>query len=262
MMLQTTCCQPRNADDRLPTFVTRHTSQGTRRRTAAFIPQRKRSVIPAKPASLATRLPKGHLAEPRFSSLVTSRLAAVTPSLRLQASSFIPPRKALAFTLIELLVVIAIIAILAGLAFPAVQGALESSRKAQARNDVQQIAAAIRAFELEYGRQPDAQTADDKFFSDNDSVMRALTGQDATLNPRNIRFIEPKTTTGTKGGYNETSGVFSDPWGTPYFIKLNTDYNNVIEYYGNNSVSVIVGSMGPNKKQDAPSGPDDILNFK
>lgn len=167
-----------------------------------------------------------------------------------------------AFTLIELLIVIAIIAILAGLAFPAVQGALESSKKAQARNDVQQIAAAIRAFELEYGRQPDAQTAADKWLPDNTSVMRALTGQDATLNPRTIRFIEPKTTTGTKGGYNETSGVFYDPWGNPYFIKLNTDYNNVIEYYGNNSVSVIVGSMGPNKKQDAPSGPDDILNFK
>lgn len=173
-------------------------------------------------------------------------------------------RKAEAFTLIELLVVISIIAILAGLAFPAVQGALGSSRKAQARNDVQQIAAAIRAFELEYGRQPDAQTSGDKWISDNSTVMKALIGEDTTLNPRGIRFLEAKTTSGTKGGLNTSSQTYYDPWGSAYFIKLNTDYNNVVDYYGNNYVSVVVGSMGPNKKQDDPtkSGFDDILNFK
>jgi prepilin-type N-terminal cleavage/methylation domain-containing protein len=45
-----------------------------------------------------------------------------------------------AFTLIELLVVIAILGILMALLFPAVDGALEGARRAQASNDVTQIA--------------------------------------------------------------------------------------------------------------------------
>ena len=62
--------------------------------------------------------------------------------------------------------------------------ALESGKKAQARNDVQQIAAAIRAFELEYGRQPDSQTSSDQWISANSTVMKALLGEDTNLNPR------------------------------------------------------------------------------
>ncbi|MFM8981956.1 MAG: type II secretion system protein, partial [Spartobacteria bacterium] len=55
------------------------------------------------------------------------------------------------FTLIELLVVISIIAVLAALAFPAVNGAMDSARKARAKSDVAQIATAVVAYETEYG---------------------------------------------------------------------------------------------------------------
>jgi prepilin-type N-terminal cleavage/methylation domain-containing protein len=169
-----------------------------------------------------------------------------------------------AFTLIEILVVISIIAILASLGFPAMRGALESGRKAQARNDVQQIAAAIRAFQLEYGRLPSSDTGSDVFSDDNSGIMKALLGKDADLNPRNIAFLSPKATTTGKGGLDTASSMFYDPWGKPYFIKLNTDYDNVVEYYGDNYVAVVVGSMGPNKDRDdlKEKGADDILNFK
>ena len=174
-------------------------------------------------------------------------------------------RRPEAFTLIELLVVIAIIAILAGLAFPAVQGALGSGRKAQARNDVQQIAAAVRAFELEYGRQPSTETTTDTWLNDNSALMKVLLGEDAELNPRKKRFLEPKLITGTKGGINSSTKVFYDPWGTPYGIKLNTDYDNNVEYYGSNAVSVIVLSYGPDKAQGNPGGSakiDEIFNYR
>jgi len=174
-------------------------------------------------------------------------------------------RRPEAFTLIELLVVIAIIAILAGLAFPAVQGALNSGRKAQARNDVQQIAAAVRAFELEYGRQPSTETTTDTWLNDNSTLMKVLLGENTELNPRKKRFLEPKLINGTKGGINSSSKVFYDPWGTPYGIKLNTDYDNSVEYYGSNSVSVIVLSFGPDKAQGNPGGSakiDDIFNYR
>jgi prepilin-type N-terminal cleavage/methylation domain-containing protein len=173
-------------------------------------------------------------------------------------------RESAAFTLIELLVVIAIIAILAGLGFAGVQSAMEGGRKAQARNDVQQIAAAVRAFQLEYGRQPSTQTGSDQFLEDNNAVIRALMGNDSNLNPRNITFLSPKMTTGSKSGVNSGTFTFYDPWGKPYFIKLNTDYDNVVEYYGDNYTTIVVGSNGPDGERGNPneSGSDDIASFK
>jgi prepilin-type N-terminal cleavage/methylation domain-containing protein len=133
------------------------------------------------------------------------------------------------FTLIELLIVVAIIAILAGLAFPAVQGAMGSAKKAQARNDVNQLAAAIKAFQLEYGRLPStkAGSSDEKNAANKD-VIKVLIGSNSTLNPKNIVFFEPKIpTAGKKGGL--TNGSYQDPWGTDYIFALDTSYDNKID---------------------------------
>ena len=91
------------------------------------------------------------------------------------------------FTLIELLVVIAIIVILMTLLFPAVQGALDAAKKAQAKNDVTQIAAAIVAFDVEYGRLPSANPAPQQLTGE---LLGALTASNDTLNPRKITFME------------------------------------------------------------------------
>ncbi len=150
----------------------------------------------------------------------------------------------LAFTLVELLIVIAIIAILAGLAFPAVQGAMKSGRKSQARNDVHQLAAAVRAFQLEYGRLPTTASGSDNTNADNASIIRALTGADTTLNPRSIVFFEAKQAKGGKGGLD--GGVYKDPWGNAYSFMLDTSYDNKINAYGKtNFATVIVSSTGP-----------------
>ncbi|MBU6182790.1 MAG: prepilin-type N-terminal cleavage/methylation domain-containing protein [Verrucomicrobia bacterium] len=176
-------------------------------------------------------------------------------------------RRAAAFTLIELLVVITIIAILAGLAFPAVNGAINSARKAQARNDVIQIAAAVKAYQAEYGRMPHTQTSSDTWISDNRQIMEILTvpnpNSPHALNPKGIKFLEPKSSTRAKGGFFD--GVFYDPWGVPYALELDTDYNGRINnaYFGRNNfgtVSVIcIGADGSekNRGQDAT----DITNF-
>jgi len=200
-----------------------------------------------------------------------------SPAIRppVQVSSFSPPRKASGFTLIELLVVIAIIAILAGLGFPALQGALQSGKKAQARNDIQQIVAAIRAFQLEYGRLPSATVTQDEFSSawfqaNNKDVINALIANDSTLNPRGVVFLEAKRVAGNKGGIG-ADGTFYDPWGTPYGIKLDLSYDNKLEYYdagraGDANVfsSALAVSFGPNQKQEDPyeRGTDDIVSFK
>ena len=115
-----------------------------------------------------------------------------------------------AFTLIELLVVIAIIAILAGLGFSGIQGAMQSSEKAQARNDVNQVASAVKAYLLEYGKLPDKR-----------SIMTTLTGD----NPKNIVFFEPKNAEKGRGGLFEGTEL-RDPWGEAYVVTLDDDYDN------------------------------------
>ena len=135
-----------------------------------------------------------------------------------------------AFTLIELLVVIAIIAILAGIGFPAVQGALESGKKAQARNDASQIAAAVKAFQLEYGRLPKV-TGDD---------ISSLIGQNDSDNFRKIVFFEAKPAKGTppKGGLSGTKLL--DPWGQAYTVKLDDNYDNKVDANGKTYINTVV----------------------
>jgi len=139
-----------------------------------------------------------------------------------------------AFTLIELLVVISIIAILASLAFPAVNGALDSAKKAQAKNNAVQIATAVTAYETEYGKLPLATIT-----TVNAAMMNILSGinTNADANPRGIVFLEAPTWKKGKGGTN--SAGFCDPWSTntPYSIALDSDYNNRVNVSTNGAAA-------------------------
>lgn len=125
-----------------------------------------------------------------------------------------------AFTLIELLVVISIIAILASLAFPAVNGALDTAKKAQAKNNAVQIATAVAAYETEYGRLPTNSGT-----TVGSTLMAALTAASTTNNSRSIVFMEAQAWKKGKGGTNAT-GDYQDPWGGTYQILLDDDYDN------------------------------------
>jgi prepilin-type N-terminal cleavage/methylation domain-containing protein len=137
-----------------------------------------------------------------------------------------------AFTLIELLVVISIIAILASLGFPAVNGAIDSARKARAGSDVAQIATAVVAYEVEYGKLPS--------FTGNSvdtTFLNMLGTNDTVNNPRKIVFLETSPWKKGKGGTNGSG--FCDPWDATsvYQIALDTDYNNEVTA-GTNSTTI------------------------
>ena len=187
-----------------------------------------------------------------------------------------------AFTLIELLVVISIIAILASLAFPAVNGAIDSAKRAKAKSDTVQIVTAVKAYQTEYGRLPTAAVSSDDggeatqgwFQSNNDEIIRVLTGENYnSMNPRKITFLETRPAKGNKDGVG-TDGKFYDPWGTPYAIKLDTSYDNNLEYYGTDSVNnlritAFAVSFGKNTKQqdvtkssDSTGKVDDIVSYQ
>ncbi|MEI6033298.1 MAG: type II secretion system protein [Verrucomicrobiae bacterium] len=139
-------------------------------------------------------------------------------------------RKSSAFTLIELLIVIAIIGILMGLLFPAVNGAIDAARKAQAKNDVTQIATAVIAYETEYGKLPLSSST-----SVDSALVNVLAGIDtsATNNPRGIVFLEVQAAKKGKGGTNSVG--FVDPWitNTPYAIAMDSNYDNNIDVLTN-----------------------------
>jgi len=134
-----------------------------------------------------------------------------------------------AFTLIELLIVIAIIGILMSLLFPAVNSAIDAARKAQAKNDVTQIATAVIAYETEYGKLP---ATNDKTTVSGD-WLQALGGSNSgsSLNPRQIVFIELQTAKKGKSGLTNNN-TFVDPWGGTYQIAFDGDYDNTIPSAG------------------------------
>lgn len=125
-----------------------------------------------------------------------------------------------AFTLIELLVVISIIAILASLAFPAVNGAMDSAKKTTAKNAAVQIANAVVAYETEYGRLPTNSGT-----TVGSTLMNALTAATTNNNSRAIVFLEAQAWKKGKGGTN-ANGDYQDPWGGTYQILLDDNYDN------------------------------------
>jgi len=148
------------------------------------------------------------------------------------------PRPQSAFTLIELLVVISIIGILASLALPAISGAMDSARRTQAKNDVVQIATAVTAYETEYGKLPGVTGASDPGpVNVNRLLVRTLTGEDTNNNPRAIVFIEVQEAKPAAKRSGTNGSEFIDPWGNPYLIAIDGNYDNTISA-GNPSESL------------------------
>src|SRR5260370_26961364 len=105
-----------------------------------------------------------------------------------------------AFTLIEILVVMTLIAILMGIGYPAFTSVMEQASKTQAKNEEQQIVAAVNAYYTDYGKYPINTavkgTGDATYSTDNNALFDALRNMTGitpgnALNPRGIVFIQP-----------------------------------------------------------------------
>ena len=149
--------------------------------------------------------------------------------------------------------VFTMIGILAGIAYPTFISIMERARKIQAANEEQQIITAVNAYYTEYGKYPLA-AADtiygpaanpnaDLFYS-----LRAVASGanvNNAINTRAIVFISPpdvKNPSQPKSGIGTTSstGQYFDPWGTPYNVEIDGNYDNQIT----NPYSDIDGSAG------------------
>jgi len=166
-----------------------------------------------------------------------------------------PPR---AFTLIELLVVIAIIIILAGLLYPAYNAVQSQAKRTQAKNDLTQIVNAVNAFYTDYGKYPTSATGSDSCYNwqvfnptfepfnaalfnelraCNTTTDPSSCSANATINTRQIVYISPpivkdpanpKSGIGTTASPGVGTGKFFDPWGSPYNVEIDSNYDNTV----------------------------------
>ncbi len=178
-----------------------------------------------------------------------------------------------AFTLIELLVVIAIIAILMGLLFPAYRAVQNQARQTQAKNDLTQIVAAVNAFYTEYGKYPlvtgdttisgtTTPSSADLFYTLR-AVASGFNANNA-VNPRQIVFINPpyvKDPANPRSGIGTTTGAgqYYDPWGKPYRIGINGNYDNQLANpytAGAGPLSLTIGVIAWSAGSDGKAPPD------
>ena len=152
------------------------------------------------------------------------------------------PRNA-GFTLIELLVVIAIIGILAMIIIPSIRGALRTATKTRAQRQVQDLDTALKRYFSEYGRMPisaDLMRAKSdlhyKEAQEQSGVLEVLInaeGIDVALNPKKIVFLDldPKdfgVKTVAEMLVELKSEGYKDPWGNPYGIFMDVNFDDTI----------------------------------
>ena len=182
-------------------------------------------------------------------------------------------QKSSAFTLIELLIVIVIIAILASVAFPVTALVMEQARRSEANNEVTQIKNAISAYELEYSKLPfppgNGGEGDLRLDTFQDNIISVLSGYNVDgLNPREKPFYQGKRAKDAKTREKPKGGVFgtdeqlqlADPWGREYHIKIDSNYDNILEDLPGSEdeevrASVAVWTRG--KKKDGEDLPKD-----
>jgi len=205
---------------------------------------------------------------------------SLTPSLgRLFGTSRAVAKSEGGFTLIELLVVITIIVVLAGMAFPAYQGAQNRARATQVKNDLAQLVTAVNAYYTEYGKFP-IPVASQGFNEDftysydgsnnppNSDLIKILQNEPSNSadNPRGVIFLSapPAKSDGgygiqRKGSSNEY--MFLDPWGRGYAICIDSDYNGKVRERGTGN-ALTLGVIGWSLGKDGDWDKSGIASWK
>lgn len=148
------------------------------------------------------------------------------------------------FTLVELLVVIAIIAALAASGFAIGPAMMNKARKVSALAGATALNSAVEQFYSEYSALPDGASSS----SDVDATVNTTSAQGAELlnilsglgnnsqNSRKIRFLNAKEAKNNRDGIVYNSGgttaiqAMYDPWGQPYLLHFDYDYDETLTF--------------------------------
>jgi len=167
------------------------------------------------------------------------------------------------FTMVELMIAIMVISVLAAIAIPAAFKVRDQARRMKAQNEVNTIYRAIELYHQEYGKFPVPDNWQGRSATDRDAaspnILPVLLGQNATLNPKGIVFLEFAT--------DEIDPNYNDPWDRAYQIRMDLNFNGFLaqwQYPANQDrpprhvrALAMVGSFG----QDGVRGTDsDIVS--
>lgn len=117
---------------------------------------------------------------------------------------------------------IAIIGVLVALAVPAANGVIKKANDVRTQAALKDIEMAVKNYRVEYSRYPGGEGEIDCA----GALLQVLLGTNAEgLNVRQIRFMEPPTARGGKGGLTGTPPALTllDVWGQPYRLSMDTD---------------------------------------
>lgn len=178
--------------------------------------------------------------------------------------------------------VIAIIATIVGILTPAILRAIQRAELNRAQQEMQSIAAAVLAYYREYGIMPTPDTngyPDHTFMGKRSSgtdplagnpraqklVMNILRGVVTSNNPRQIVFLDipENSMVGMdlySNQYTVADGYYLDPWGNPYIIVMDTDFDNTIGGFANvisgwpqlSALGPYINSLSPMKNGSFP----------
>ena len=187
------------------------------------------------------------------------------------------------FTLVELLVVIAIIGILAGMILPAISAAKTAAKKTQAKAEMADLVNAITSYDTDYGRFPVAKTTQDfagagnndmtlggtgfnldgtinwqvgftnyevmAILTDNTNVTVTTANMNHQKNPKQVHYLTPKPAIDNTQGGLGSDLVYRDPWGNPYIITMDLNYDEQCSdvIYSKNVVSYDPASAVPHQ---------------
>jgi prepilin-type N-terminal cleavage/methylation domain-containing protein len=224
---------------------------------------------------------------PRQNFIFQKTMKTTPPHLR---------RRRAGFTIVELLVVISVIAILASLLLPVLSTVTRKAKETKAKLEARDIATAIQGYDSAYGRFPvsaAAQAAANPDFTyggtfqtpgapvkigtvvggsvlNNAEVVAILMDVTNYLypgggwtvntnyqkNPQQTIFLNAKMSGDTSSPGVGTDLVYRDPWGNPYIITMDLNYDEMCKdtFYCSNSVSG--GGLNGLINSDVPSTTD------